>query len=305
MSQLRINVKTQDKWDLESVYPNNKAWDKHFAQIENALVDIQTYKGTLNSKDTVLACLKAFFELESDIEKLYVFAYCRANEDHANNENSIIMGRMESLLAAGSAKLAFIEVELAQGKSGFLNTLAADTQFIDYSFFIQQVIREKEHLLSLGEEELLANLREVLGASRKIFNKLTNTDMVFQSIIREGKKEELTSTTFQVFLEDQNRDVRRQAMENRHTVYRQFRGSLCESLAAHVKKNVVLARIRKYSSAIDLFLHVKDIPDSVYKTLFQVTNDHLHLLHRYCAIRKKVMILDELHWYDLYVPLVG
>ncbi len=300
----RDEVSIDDQWDLESVYPNIERWELSFRNVTDSLPGIKVYTGKLNTKAQILDCLDLFFAVDRTLGKLCEFAEHKGNEDLANRENRERVGRARDLNTAFSSATAFIEPELASLEITFLKELLEDRQFEDYDFYLQKVIRNKEHLLSLAEEELLAQFEEIREAPHEIFGKLSDNDLIFPDVEKEGKPIGVTCGSYQVLIEDPDRNVRKGVTGSILSTYKQFRTTFAESLYAHIKQNVVMARVRNHSSALGMFLHANNIPASVYKTLFSVARESLGLLDRYCKIRRKKLKLDDLHGYDLYVPLI-
>lgn len=305
MTIQRKEVKETDKWDLESVYSDSKAWEADLKKVESLAEEIANFKKTLADKKNAFICLKKFFYCCEIFEKLYNYAHRRADEDLGDSENGVLVGKIDGFYAKLGIITAFIEPEFAACDNQYLEELLFDKSFSDYTTFIKSIMRDKKHLLTEKEEALLSGLSEILDSPRNIASKLINVNMSFKPIRCEGGNQELTDGNFRKYLEHKDRRVRKRAMKNTFHAYRNFRDTLSESLTAHIKGNVAIAKARHYPHILDLFLNHNAIPSSVYKTLFSAANDNLPLLQRYCEVRKKAMNLRKLHWYDLYVPIVA
>src|SRR5690606_1073743 len=174
-----------------------------------------------------------------------------------------------------------------------------------YRHALEEVNRQRPHVLPADQEALLAQFSEVANASSETFGMLNNADLEFPTIKDEnGDEVKLTHGRYTTFLESGDQSVREAAFRAMYGTYGKFRNTFASTLAGEVKSNNVNARIRNYSSAREAALSNNHIPESVYDNLVSTINDNLHLLHRYVALRKKLLGVDELHMWDLYTPLV-
>ncbi len=293
-----------DEWNLEALYPNVEAWGKDFDEVETMLDVFPNYVGRLGSREVLLDCFESFYCVIRRIEKLYEFANRKSDQDLGNSVNGERLGKIRDFIERFCTATAFIDPELSNCDGRYLTGLLNDVDFADYSMRIKGVFLKKPYLLSEVEEALLASLANSFDAPKRISSQARNVDMIFNTVQCKGEKKELTDANYPAFLQDQNRGVRRRAMKSMLEIYGSHRSMFAEALGAHIKGKVGIAKARGYKHVLELFLHGKGIPMSVHEMLFNVTNDHLHLLHRYCKMRKRIMKVRELHWYDLYVPIV-
>lgn len=304
MAKERKDIAPEDTWNLESIYPNIGEWEKDYEKIGGLVPGLASFQEQLGDKDKLFECLTLATDINRLFEKVSAFALRRADEDLGNDENSKRKDLVMQLAAQFSAAAAFIEPELSDEPDAYILALSADPQFKDYDRYLLNLLRQKKHLLSKEQEELLAQHTEVFAAHQKTAEQLRNNDMKFPAIKTGTEERELTNSTFAVLRRDPNRDLRRQAMENFFGTYGQFRTTLCSALGAHIKLGVIHARARKYDFIMDQFLDDDNLPRAIYQTLFEVADQHLPLLHRYCELRRKRLGVDVLHWHDLYVPIV-
>ncbi len=305
MGMNREEVKKSDTWDLESLYSDEASWEADLAKLQAMTLDLEKFKGKLGDRNELLACFRLFVTFSVLNQNVSLFASRRHDEDQSNTENSVRSGKLTNAHTEMGVKLSFVTPELASYPDEYLKGLLDDEEFADFSEDIKGILRNKEHFLSEVEEELLSKISEVFGVSSEVMEKLTNIDITHDPILCDGEEKELTDGNYTAFLVNPDRNVRGLAMRSMMGSYRGHRETLTATLAAHVKQNVLMAKTRNYGHVIDKFLHGKAIPADVYKTLFDVTGKHAHLLHRYCEVRRKAMGLEELHWYDLYPPIVG
>ncbi|MBU1179471.1 oligoendopeptidase F [Patescibacteria group bacterium] len=300
----RKDVPACDRWDIESLYADDEAWNADYEKVLQLCETLQGYKGELDNPETILECLKLHSSIEQTFERLFNFAIRKEDEDTADGVSGKRAGKARELLSKLNTAAAFIGPELSEQPDEFLRQLSLEPDFADYSFSLNKLLRGKNHLLPTEQEELLAKFSETLGIPQLIAEKLRDADMKFPTIVVDGKKVEVSNSNFGVLRQHTNRSVRRLAVEKFFGTYKNFRTTLASALTAHVRCNVTEARARKYQSIMDIFLHSKGLDSSVYKTLFQVANEHLPLLHRYCDIRRRKLGLQQLAWHDLYVPIV-
>lgn len=304
MAKNRSQVKKSDTWDLSKLYKNTKAWEEDFAAVKKLLPKINAFKGKLSSVPVVLDCFKLYDKLGRLFEKVSAYAEHKADEDMGNSENGKRKNRVKELAAFLNESTAFINPELLAQPDNFLPALLKLRKFADWSQEIKELIRERPHTLPREQEELLAKFSETFGAPHDIAEALRDNDMIFPPVMVVGKKTEITNTTTTLLRRHPNRKVREASTKKFFGTYRKFRTVLCSALYAHIKQNVIEARARNYPSVMDYLVAEDNLPLSVHQTLFQVVNDHLPLMHRYCEIRRQKLGVRKLHWHDLYVSLV-
>ncbi|WP_094548170.1 oligoendopeptidase F [Petroclostridium xylanilyticum] len=303
----RKEIEQQYKWKLEDIYASNDEWEKDFVKVKELIPQMAQYKDKLaDSSTTLLQALKLSDELSSLTERVFVYARMRRDEDNTNATYQALADRAKSLSIEVSGALSFITPEIIsipeQKLQEFLNK---EPELEVYNHYINEILRQKKHVLSSNEEALLAATGEIAGAARDIFTMLNNADIKFPNIKNEKDEEvELTKGNFIHYMESGDRRVRQDAFKALYSSYIKQKNTLAASLNANVKKNIFYSRARKYPSALEASLDPDNVPKSVYDNLINTIHNHLHLMHRYVALRKKVLQLEELHMYDLYTPLV-
>ncbi len=303
----RSEIPEQYKWRLEDIYPDLPAWEQDFSLAREKMRGMSQYAGRLGEAgDTLAAALQAADELEAVLERLYAYARMRRDEDNANATYQALADRAQTLWSDAATATAYLVPEILgipqERLTGFLKETPALSL---YRFALAKIRRQKPHTLSREEETLLAQSQLIAQGPEDIFTMLNDADLRFGSIKSEtGEDVEVTKGRFIHFLENQDRRVRRDAFEAVYGTYRSFQHTLAATFNASVKTDVFYARVRRYESAREMALYPNNIPMSVYDQLVSTVNEHLPLLHRYMHIRRRLMGLDHLHAYDLYVPLV-
>lgn len=304
----RKEVPVELTWDLELIFANSGEFDTAVTELEQQVTTFLTYQGQVGqSAQTLLTALEAWLDLDRALEKIYVYASMKNDQDTKNAEYQALFTRVQKLVAEVSAKIAWFEPELlALSEETVATYLQVEPKLQQYQHLLEVLLAKKPHILSDKEEALLAGASDILGAPENIFGVLNNADFKFAQVSDEaGNKVQLSQGLYGKLLESVNREVRKEAFEKLYLVYHQFRHTLATTLATHVRMHNFEAKLRGYNSAQERALASNSIPVKVYTTLLEQVEQHLPLLHRYVELRKKVLGLTKLHMYDLYTPLTG
>lgn len=304
----RKEVPVELTWDLELIFANSGEFDTAVTELEQQATTFLTYQGQVGqSAQTLLTALEAWLDLDRALEKIYVYASMKNDQDTKNAEYQALFTRVQKLVAEVSAKIAWFEPELlALSEETVATYLQVEPKLQQYQHLLEVLLAKKPHILSDKEEALLAGASDILGAPENIFGVLNNADFKFAQVSDEaGNKVQLSQGLYGKLLESVNREVRKEAFEKLYLVYHQFRHTLATTLATHVRMHNFEAKLRGYNSAQERALASNSIPVKVYTTLLEQVEQHLPLLHQYVKLRKKVLGLTELHMYDLYTPLTG
>ncbi len=308
------NLKTRDqidsryKWNIEAMMPDESVIDGKLANIEKRAKEYaESYSGKLTGDAATL--LSAFRERDSiwrELENIYVYARMRRDEDNSDGKYQAMSSKCNAVIAAVSAALAFFTPELlAASEDDIMNFIDKEPGLEEYKFAIKDTFRQKAHILSQPEENIMAQMSEVTGATGDIFTMLNNADMKFAEITDEdGDKVAVTHGNYITFMESHDRDVRKAAYEAMYDSYKGLINTVATCYNYNTKNDVVTARIRKFDSARAAALSGDNIPGEVYDNLVKAVNDNLPAMHRYVALRKKLLGLDKMYMYDMYVPLI-
>lgn len=302
----REEISEEFKWKLNKVYESLEDWEKDFENLKKESVKIKDFAGKLNDKDEIIKYLKLNEEISRLAEKLYVYAHMKSDEDTTNQKNQGVMNKIDAFMAELASYTAFFVPEILSLPEGFIeNLIKEDERFKAYEFLLMDILKEKPHVLTKEMEELLALTSDSLEAPHSIYNMLINADMTFGKIKDEdGDIVELTEGNYSSFIKSKNRAVRKNAFKELFSGYKKFENTIGTALTASIKNFNLGARVRKYSSPLESALAPNDIPLSVYENAIKTINDNIDVLHRYVRVKKKLLGLDEIHMYDLYVPLI-
>jgi oligoendopeptidase F len=304
---LRSEIPVEETWRLEDIFPTDEAWEQEFQEVKKMIPKLAEYQGRLGeSADTLYEALQYQDEVSMRLGKLYTYAHMRYDQDTTNAFYQGLNDRATSLYSEASSAMAFIVPEILAIDEAKLRSFLEEKQELKlYEHALDEINRQRPHVLSAEEEALLAQAAEVMQSSASTFSMLNNADLTFPTIIDEnGEEVEVTHGRFIRFLESTDRRVRHDAFKAVYDTYEKYKNTFASTLAGTVKKDNFFARVRRYKSAREAALSNNNIPESVYDNLIETVHEHLPLLHRYVRLRKKVLGLDELHMYDLYTPLV-
>lgn len=302
----RADVKQENKWKLEDMFPSDTAWEEEYKQVQQYIQEIGSYQGKLAESPAVLAdCMQTYEKLGLAMERVYVYARMRRDEDNTNTKYQGMTDRAGSLSVGVSSATSFLVPEILAMPEEKLESYIADPSLATYNFYLKEIKRQKAHVLSAVEEQIIAQAGELAQAPQTIFGMINNADMVFPSITDEnGHDVQITHGRYIQLMESPDRRVRQEAFKAMYDTYGKQKNTIAATLNASVKKDAFYARIRKYPSALAASLDSDNISTDVYTNLIQAVRDNLPAMHRYVSLRKKLLGVDELHMYDLYVPMV-
>ena len=290
-------------WDLNDMLAGTPAFDALFAAAETAIATFAACRGRVAADPR--AAIRAYFSVSRQIERLFVYARMRLDEDGGDAEAQRLLARIQALSARAGSESAFLRPELLALPEEVLAALKSDPDFSEYDVFIDNLLRDKPHTLPAEQEKLLAEMSELMHAPDDIFTMLSDVDRPLPTVKDEtGKDALLSSTVYLRMLHSRDRAARQAAYEGMMNAYNVYRQTFAATYRYNVKADVSAARIRHFGSAVEASLFPDRIPVSVYDTLLQSVDDMLPALQRYLRLRRKQLGVEELHLYDLYVPIV-
>ena len=295
------------QWHIEDLYADDSQWEEEYRRLEGMIPELEAYRGRLGESAAVLLeLLRRQDEVNQLAERVYVYANQRLHENTGNGTYQGLAGRAQALLVRLSAAAAYIVPELLSLEEGQVERfLGEEPGLALYSHYLDEVMRRKEHTLSPQLEQLLAETEEMAQGPSDIFSMFNNADVKFPSIWGEdGEPIEVTHGSYISLLENPDREIRRAAFASLYETYGKFRNTLAAAYKANVTQAVFYARARGYRSSLEAALYESAIPVKVYDNLIGTVREFLPLLHRYVRLRRRLLGVEELHMYDLYVPVV-
>ncbi len=303
----RSDIPVEYTWNLESIFSANEDWERDFQALQRRLPRLETLAGSLaQSGQALLKVLQMRDELYKELERLYAYASMRKDEDTTNSTYQGMADRALQLYVHASTVASYIEPEILALPQATLDLFLKDTpELALYGHELHDLNRKREHIRSAEIEAILAAAGEMAAGPDSIFTMIDNADLKLPTIKNEeGEEVELTKGNYQVFIQSTNRQVRKDAFEALHGTFLKQRHTIASTLAAQVKSDIFYTHQRNYSSCREHALARYNIPVSVYDNLVESVSEHIPLLDRYLKLRKRILQLDELHMYDLYVPIV-
>lgn len=303
----RSDIQTKYTWDLGVFYEDDAAWEADFNLLKEGIAGFEQYRGKLaESPDHLLGALQLNDSLDVILSNLYVYAGLKLDEDQRRSEYQEMSGRIRGLYAQLSAANSFIEPEiLAINNDKLLSWLNQHPELTVFRFYLENLIRSKEHILSQKEEEILALAGPLASSPGEIFGMINNADIDYGTVVDEdGNEVALTKERYSKLLESRNRDVRRRVNEAYNQAYLNYENTLAATLASSVKKDWFYAQARKYNSCLEMALDGSNIPPDVFHNLIDAANSNLEPIHKWASLRKRILGVDTLYTYDLWAPLL-
>lgn len=302
----RSQMDPQYQWDLTPMYQDDAAWEAEFATLEEEIQALSAFAGTLKDAVSIGAYLDASTEFVRKLSNLYCYASLRRSEDTRAEAGQSMYARVTAKYAQALAAMSFAEPEILSLPEETLQAIVNDAQLADHKFTLENLLRQKPHTLSAAEEKLLATLGEALGAPAEIADNLQDADMVFDAVQDgSGNTVELTGSNYIMLQMSSDRTLRKNAFESYYKGYRQHINTFAAAYAGAVKGATAEASLRHYESSRAMSMAGENIPVEVYDNLIATVRKHMPAMYRYVALRKKILGVDELHYYDVYAPLVG
>ena len=302
----RSQMDPQYQWDLTPMYQDDAAWEAEFATLEEEIQALSAFAGTLKDAVSIGAYLDTSTEFVRKLSNLYCYASLRRSEDTRAEAGQSMYARVTAKYAQALAAMSFAEPEILSLPEETLQAIVNDAQLADHKFTLENLLRQKPHTLSAAEEKLLATLGEALGAPAEIADNLQDADMVFDAVQDgNGNTVELTGSNYIMLQMSSDRTLRKNAFESYYKGYRQHINTFAVAYAGAVKGATAEASLRHYESSRAMSMAGENIPVEVYDNLIATVRKHMPAMYRYVALRKKILGVDELHYYDVYAPLVG
>ncbi len=304
----RASVLEKYKWDLTQIYPSNGAWRAAKEQLEKEIPTLRPLKGTLGTSPAALAnALERVTALRKTLARLATYASLQADEDTRHAEHQGMRQEMTLVGATFGSEIAFIEPEILRiGGEKLRQFLSSEPRLATFRFYVEELLRREAHTLSETEEKILAAASPVTGAASTTSGLLLNAEFPYPTVtLSDGRTVRLDQQTFTDVRQSVNRPDREKVMSAYFGALGGFSQTLGSTLAGSIRASQFYAKARNYESDLAARLDYSNIPVSVYSRLIDGVNRHLPSFHRYLRLRKRMLGVDELHYYDLYAPLVG
>jgi oligoendopeptidase F len=306
----RKEVPQNERWNVEALYSALTDWKKDFDMAKgreglNRWPDLKAFEGRLKDPHELASFFDAYFKQDRMLSKLYTYAHLRLDEDLGNDEFKQNFGSITSLIHDFQLEYSWVDPELLSLSEKDFKRLTTHIRLQNYRFYLEKLGRMRPHVLTRELESLLALSSKALETPYKTFGALNNADLTFSPAQTSAKEEkELTQGTYLLYMRDPDRELRKSAFVNLHRGYESHVNMMCELIQGQVQNHLFAARARKFRDCRESALFPHCVDPSVYDNLIAAIHENLGLLHEYVHLRKELLGVDELHPYDLYVPLV-
>lgn len=309
----RAEVSSEDQWNVAALYQDTPAWEEAFKKFvpqqlnSHIWPSLQAYQGTFDeSAEKVKEALVLLMEIDRELTKLYTYAHLKHDEDIADPHAKKNYEQIMRIAHAFAQESAWFQPELLGLSEERLNQYLSSPLLADYRFYLEKMIRMKKHTLSPDNEKLIALAGQPLQTSHKAFSAINDADFKFGTVQdAQGNEKPLTHGTYGLYIREQDRLLRERAFKHYHQQFLSYENTLCELLNGQMQNHLFQAKARNFNSCLDAALYPKNIDTSVYHALIQAVHEKLGSLHGYMALRKKILKLDQLHLWDVYVPLTA
>jgi oligoendopeptidase F len=303
---LRKEVKKEDQWDLSPLYNSDDEWEKHFNEVDEKIKGYESYKGKLKESFEIFKKALDFdMDLSRQLDKLYTFAHLKNDEDKTNQNYSGMNEKALNLHSRISEVSSFLTPEIQSIPDDIINSFINEESISEYRFMLEKIIRNKPHTRSMEVEQVLAMATEVNHAPMQIFSQLDNADLKFGTIKNEnGETVQLSHGNFISILSSPSNEVRKDAFKTYYKTYEDHKHSISATLSASIKKDCFLSKVKNFESCREAALFADNVSLDVYDNLIEAVKNNTAPLFKYLDFRKKRLGLDELHFYDTYVPVV-
>ncbi len=303
----RSEIPAEKRWATEDLYVSDTAWEADLQEVTALVGEAAKYQGHLGESAQMLREFLDFEDnLEIRVEKVYMYAHLNSDVDTTDMNYQSMMMKAQMLFAKVNEALAFMNPEIMAIPQETLAAFRAQEPGLKaYDRFFTLLEREREHTRSSEVEALLASAGEMAHAASQTFTMLNNADLKFPKIIGEnGEEVEMSHGRYVGYLSSSDRKVREAAFKSMYSTFAQFANTIASTFAANIKQAIFFAKARGYFSTRAMYLSSSNIPESVYDNLIEAVHEALPSMYRYVALRKKMLGVDELHMYDVYVPII-
>lgn len=303
----REQIEEQFKWDLTQIFESIDEFEKKYNEVKEKISTFPKYENTMDESATSFYnAINKYYEISRELDKLYVYTSMQFDTDTSNNNSQNLKLRVSNLYDEWSKVSFFVTPTiLKKDYQEIEEYYKQEPRLLDYEITLKREFRYKNHILTDEEEKLLSNITKAFGNDYQTYSLLKDCDLTFDNIKdEEGKEVELTSSSYSIYVESKNRDVRKNAFQTLYKTYKQFSNTFASIISGAVKENTTIAKLRKFTSAREYYLYHDELDTSIYDNLIETVSNNMNVLYKYYNLKKELLNLDELHLYDIYTPIV-
>lgn len=303
----RTSIEDKFKWNIDTMYQSSELIKDDIDKVNSIIEELKSYKGKISSsKENLYKVLSNSEKASRILQNLYVYTHMKQHEDTRNNENQARATKAEMLSTELSMATSYIVPEIIAMDENKLKEYLEDEKLSFYKKYVDEILRDKPHTLIEKEEEILAAVSDLSTVPENVYEMFSFADLKFPEIKGEdGKDIRITHGNYSTFLKSKDSRVRKDAFEAVYSTYEDYKNTFASTLYGGIKSEIFYSKMRNYKSAIESSLFQDDISVDVYYNLISAVDENLDTLNRYVDIRKKYLNIDEMHMYDLYVPITS
>ncbi len=301
----RIEVAEKDKWDLSDIFKSEAEYDASYAEVKSRISEFKRFENQLNESNAI-ECMELESELGRKLERLYVYAASKSDENTADPKYQALKGKAQMLWVEFATATSFVQGEMAKFSNEVLEAMKNNERYSNFSYNLASLIEDKQHILSPEEERILSEVGSFAGDFKNIFGMFDNADIKFGKVkTSDGEKIELCHGMYSVLLSNPSQKIREKAFKKYYKSYKEMLNTVAATYAGSVKKDCTMARVRGYKSALDKALSREKVTETVYNNLINAVKQATPNVHKYVALRKRALQLETLNMYDMYVPITA
>lgn len=294
-------IENSYKWDLSGYFASDEEWEKSFKEYSKKIEEVQCFNNQLKTAEKVLECLKFLEVLDCMAEPLYIYAHCKKDLDVTNSSSQQRMNKIESKLTEHFVATSFIVPQLSKLSNEFLNNLLNSKEFKDYKKPIEDIIRDREHVLSEECESLMSGISSFTDTFSTTFSNFEDGDLTYNKIKdSNGKEYEMTQSLASIYLRDKDETLRKNAQTELNAAFGRYNNFLFSNYLGSIKKDVFLSKARKFKNCLTQALFNEKVDPKVYNTLIETVESNLGVEHDLLEVKRKMLNLKKYNTYDIY-----
>ncbi|PSH01834.1 MAG: oligoendopeptidase F, partial [Nanohaloarchaea archaeon SW_10_44_10] len=303
MTTSRAEIKSDYRWAIDEIYDSDEI-EEEIADVEDLLREIRGYEEKLGKEKNLEKFLEKYSRMKRKLSTLSRYASMKSDENTRDQEAQALKSRVSSLSSKVSEETSFVKLEIQGiGKEKIEDMIESNDKIAERDYYLREFIRLKSHTRSLEVEKTVSSLSEVLDASSETYSMLSNADLTFPEVDRDGEKTRITQAIFTRLLKDRDRDFREEVYKNYYETLEDYENTIGTTFSKEVRTNIKLAEIKNYSSAREAALKPNNIPLDVYDNLVETVEDNLDVLHDHVELKQEARNLDSMKMHDLYLPI--
>lgn len=302
----RNKIDKKYKWDLSKIYKNKKEYNEDILEVRKLIDKILKYENIELNENTIYELLNLVMSASRILNKLESYVSLLGDEDTRINKNHEYKEEISNLCSDYTKKTYFVDINILKLDYKVIEDFYnKNDKLREYEIYLKRMFRFKKYTLSDKEERLLASISKGMGNNYDTYELLKDSDLSYPSFSVDGREYILNGSTYSLYMEDNNREVRKKAFTNLYSVYKQYKNVFASLINANIKEETVLAKVRGYDSAIFSYLYADELDISIHTNLVNTIRKRMNVLHEYYALKKEILGYDSLHLYDVYANLVS